>query len=239
VIATVSILLLMSIFTYFYVGREKFGKAPSEERLARIKKSPHYKDGKFQNIHQTPSLTEGYSYWEVAYDFLLKEHERKRPLDSIPSMKTNLHALSPDQNVLVWFGHSSFFIQIDGKKILADPVFSGNASPVLGSNKAFKGTDRYTVDDLPDIDYLFISHDHYDHVDHETLLQLKAKTKKVFCGLGVGAHFERWGYSNDQIFEMDWYEDEVPDVGFTLHTIPTRHFSGRAFSRDNTLWYRI
>jgi L-ascorbate metabolism protein UlaG (beta-lactamase superfamily) len=138
--------------------------------------------------------------------------------------------------VLVWFGHSSFFKQIDGKKILADPVFSGNASTVPGSNEAFKGTDRYTVDDLPDIDYLFISHDHYDHVDHETFLQLKAKAKKVFCGLGVGAHLERWGYNSDQIFEKDWYEDEELDTGFNVHTIPTRHFSGRAFSRDNTLW---
>jgi len=235
-ITTASLLFLISAFTYFYIRKEKFGKAPSEERLTRIKKSPHYKDGKFQNIHNTPGLTEGYSYWEVFYDFLIKKHERKRPVDSIPSMKTDLHALHPDQNVLVWFGHSSFFIQIDGKRILADPVFSGNASPVPGSNEAFKGTDRYTVDDLPAIDYLFISHDHYDHTDHETLLQLKSKTKKVFCGLGVGSHFERWGYNNDQIFEKDWYEEETPDAGFTVHTIPTRHFSGRAFSRDNTLW---
>lgn len=101
-------------------------------------------------------------------------------------MKTDLLNLPVNTNVLVWFGHSSYFIQIDGKRILVDPVLSGNASPIPRTAKSFKGTDIYTVSDLPDIDYLFISHDHYDHVDYETLIALKGKTKKVVCGLGVG-----------------------------------------------------
>jgi len=141
-----------------------------------------------------------------------------------------------DSNVLVWFGHSSYFIQLDGKRILVDPVFSGNASPIPGTVTAFKGTDRYKVEDLPDIDYLIISHDHYDHVDYETLIKLKNKTKKVFCGLGVGADFEDWGYNLKDIYEKDW--DETIDLGngFFVHTTPTRHFSGRGFTRNNTLW---
>ena len=138
---------------------------------------------------------------------------------------------------LVWFGHSSYLIQIDGKRILVDPVFSGNISPVpIYTNKSFKGTDRYSVEDLPYIDYLFISHDHYDHLDYETIVKLRSKTKNVICGLGVGAHFEHWGYSSDNIIEKDWNEKIELADGFVVYTTPSRHFSGRGIKANNTLW---
>ena len=214
----------------------KFGKLASGARMEMIKNSPNFRDGKFQNIHVTPQITEGYGYAEVTYQFLFKKNKRRKPLDSIPSMKTDLLHLSPDQDILVWFGHSSYFMQIDGKRILVDPVFSGDASPVPGTNKAFKGTDRYTVDDLPAIDYLFISHDHYDHVDYSNLLKLVPKTRKVICGLGVGAHLEYWGFNPDQIIEKDWNEEVKLDDGFVVYTTPARHFSGRGFSANRSLW---
>lgn len=235
-IVIVSIVILFSFTTFLYMKQAKFGKAPSGERLERIKKSPHYKNGAFQNIHTTPGLTEGYGYGEVMYDFFIRKHERKRPVDSIPSIKTDLLSLPKDKNVLVWFGHSSYFIQLNGKRILVDPVFSGNASPLPGSTKSFKGTDRYTVADLPNMDYLFLSHDHYDHVDYETLLQLKTKVNHVICGLGVGEHLELWGYDVNKILEKDWYEKIEFDSTFVLHTTPSRHFSGRKLTRNNTLW---
>lgn len=172
----------------------------------------------------------------IIYNQLFKKHPRSEPSRFIPSHKTDLLSLSEDENVLIWFGHSSYFIQLDGKKILVDPVFSGNASPIPGTLKAFTGTDIYSVDDLPEIDYLFISHDHYDHLDYQTIKQLKDKVKMVICGLGIGSHFERWGYSKDQITEQDWYDILEPDSGFTIRTLPARHFSGRGFSRKNTLW---
>jgi L-ascorbate metabolism protein UlaG (beta-lactamase superfamily) len=151
-------------------------------------------------------------------------------------VKTDLLHLPPDADVLVWFGHSSYFIQLDGKRFLVDPVFSGNASPVPGTVKSFKGTDVYAAADLPAIDYLFISHDHYDHVDHQTLVALKDKIGKVICGLGVGAHFEHWGYPAEKIIERDWNEQIDLGGGFVAHTTPARHFSGRGFARNNTLW---
>lgn len=236
VIVMLVLVLALAVLIFIYMKQEKFGKLATGERLERIKKSPNYRDGKFQNIHHTPALTEGYSLMGVTYEFFFKKNPERIPLDSIPSTKTDLLNLSVDENVLVWFGHSSYFIQIDGKKILVDPVFSGNASPVPGTNKSFKGTDRYTVDDLPPIDYLFLSHDHYDHMDYETLIKLQPKAKKVFCGLGVGAHLELWGYSTDKIFENDWNEKIEPDNGFTVYTTPARHFSGRGFSRNKSLW---
>lgn len=216
--------------------QSKFGKAPSGARLERIKQSANFKNGKFQNQRHTPALTEGYGYAGVMYEFFFKKRPGRIPANLIPSTKTDLLHLSLSEDVLVWFGHSSYFIQINGKRILVDPVFSGNASPIPGSNKAFKGTDRYTVDELPPIDYLFLSHDHYDHVDHQTLLLLKNKTKRIFCGLGVGAHLEHWGFDMNHVEEKDWNEETLLDFGMKMYTKPTRHFSGRGFTRNNTLW---
>lgn len=231
-----SLVLIIAVATYFYMKKPLFGKAAEGARLERMKKSPHFKDGIFHNLNHTPELTEGYTLTGVIYDKLFGDHPRLSPVNSIPSQKVNLLNLPIDANVLVWFGHSSYFMQLDGKRILVDPVFSGNASPIPATVTAFKGTDRYTVEDLPDIDYLFISHDHYDHVDYETLIKLKAKTKKVFCGLGVGADFEAWGYDLANIYEKDWNESIDLGNGFFVHTAPTRHFSGRGFTRNNTLW---
>jgi len=235
-VAIITLMALVSIVAFFYMRQAKFGENPSGKRLARIKNSSHYKNGAFQNIHETPAFTEGANILGVMYQMLFKKAAEQVPVGSIPSMKTNLLRLSPEEDILVWFGHSSYFLQIDGKRILVDPVFSGNASPIPGSNKAFKGTDRYTVDDLPAIDYLLISHDHYDHVDYETLAKLKAKTKKVVCGLGVGAHLEAWGYSFSDIIEKDWNESVESDEGFNIYTTTARHFSGRGLNRNNTLW---
>jgi L-ascorbate metabolism protein UlaG (beta-lactamase superfamily) len=216
--------------------QNKFGKAPFGDRLERVKTSSNFKQGKFQNISITPALAEGYSMPGIIYSQLFKKVARRFPAEAIPSIKTNLLELPIGQDVLVWFGHSSYFIQIEGKRILVDPVFSGNASPIRGTVKAFKGSDIYTVDDLPGIDYLFISHDHYDHLDYETIIKLKSKVNTVVCGLGVGSHFEHWSYEPSRIIEKDWHESVVLDNGITVFVTPARHFSGRGFSRNNTLW---
>lgn len=235
-IVLLSILILLTVVTYFYMRQPKFGKAPSGARLEHIKKSPNYRDGKFQNIRFTPMLTKGYSMLGVMRDQLFKTFPRRRPEDSIPSVKTDLLQLPADSNLLVWFGHSSYFMQLNGKRFLIDPVFSGNAAPLPGAVRAFKGSDRYTADDLPPVDYLLISHDHYDHLDYETILALRPKIRSVICGLGVGAHFEYWGFDTGNITEMDWNETVQLDSNITLHTAAARHFSGRGFTRNNTLW---
>jgi L-ascorbate metabolism protein UlaG (beta-lactamase superfamily) len=235
-IASLIIIGALVVATLLFMQQAKFGKSPSGTRLERIKRSPNFKNGKFQNISYTPTLAEGHSWSKVLYEAYIKSKPRHRPTDTIPSQKTDLLSLPDDADVLVWFGHSSYFIQIDGKRILVDPVFSGNASPIPRTAKSFKGTDIYNVADLPEIDYLFISHDHYDHVDYETLTALKDKTKKVICGLGVGSHFEYWGYDNSKIIERDWNEKVELDNGFMAFVEPARHFSGRGLSANNTLW---
>lgn len=234
----VTFLLTGLIFTstILFILQDKFGQSPSGERLERIKQSPNFKNGKFQNLNKTPQLTEGYNYCGVIYENYIKKIPRHYPSDNIPAVKTDLLNIPIHSNILVWFGHSSYYMQIDGKRILVDPVFSGNASPMPNTVKSFNGTDIYTVADLPEIDYLFISHDHYDHVDYKTLIALKSKIDKVICGLGVGAHFEHWGYESSKIYEKDWNEKVALDNGFTGFVEPARHFSGRGLSTNNTLW---
>jgi L-ascorbate metabolism protein UlaG (beta-lactamase superfamily) len=215
---------------------QQFGKAPRGKRLEQLQRSPNYKEGKFQNLHFTPTLTEGYSMTGVMYNFIFKKHPHTRPIDNIPSVKTDLKNLPITKNVLVWFGHSSYFIQLDGKRFLIDPVFSGNASPIPNSNKSFKGADIYAAEDMPEIDFLLITHDHYDHLDYPTIIKLKPKIKQIICGLGVGEHFEYWKFDSAKIMEKDWNESVVIADNITLHTAPARHFSGRGFTRNNTLW---
>lgn len=235
-ITTLSIIITLAIVAILFVRQTKFGKAPSGARLEMIKKSLNYKNGKFQNDHFTPMLTEGYSMAGATYDFLFRKFPRQKPTDTVPSIKTDLLKLPIDSNVLVWFGHSSYFIQINGKRFLIDPVFSGNAAPILNSNKSFIGTDIYTAADMPEIDYLLITHDHYDHLDYETVIALKDKIKTVICGLGVGSHFEYWGFDTSIIIEKNWNESIISDNDITIHTASARHFSGRGFTRNNTLW---
>lgn len=218
------------------IRKGTFGKAPAVDKLELISKSSHYKNGKFHNVSFTPTLVEGYSYWGLIYRQFFRKNKRRRPVDIIPSVKTDLHNHRSDEDILVWFGHSSYFMRIDGRNFLIDPVFSGNASPLKGTNKSFAGADVYNVADMPHIDFLLITHDHYDHLDHQTVVELKDKVGKVICGLGVGGHLEHWGYRSDTIVELDWYSDVVLGENIKLTAAPARHFSGRSFTRNNTLW---
>lgn len=227
-------LLVVGVTIFLYTPR--FGRKPSGDRLKKVELSPNYKDGQFQNLNHTPDLAEGVSYYKVMKDFFFGKSERNKPKGTLPSQKTDLLHLDPSENIIVWFGHSSYFIQADGKTILVDPVFSGAASPVSFTTKAFAGTDIYTVADLPQIDYLFISHDHWDHLDHETVLKLKGKVRKVITGLGTGEHFERWGYDASIVEERDWNQTIDLGNGFMVNTTPARHFSGRGLKRNTAIW---
>lgn len=230
------ILLAIAILTAIVLSRDIFGARPSGTRLELIKKSKNYRDGKFQNLNPTPSLTEGYSYPSVMYNFFFGKKDHLVPEDSIPFVKTDLKGIPKEANALIWFGHSSYWMQIEGKSILVDPVLNDHAAPFEGMNKAFKGAASYTTDDLPDIDYLVITHDHYDHLDYHTIKNLKGRVGKVVCALGVGAHFEKWGYQPSQLIEKDWGDKVILDEHITLHLTPARHFSGRSIFSNNTLW---
>lgn len=219
-----------------FLQHPQFGKAPSGARLERIKRSPHYRDGKFQNEHDTPTFAEGRTFWGELRKSLFNRYPHRSPDSPLPSVKTDLSNLPLDSTVVIWMGHSSCFIQTGGKRILIDPVFSDNVSPIPGSVQAFQGTSVYSAADMPPIDYLLITHDHYDHLDYETALALRDKTARVICGLGVGAHFDHWGYSPQQVVEKDWHDREQVDSAFFISVEPARHKSGRGLRQNNTLW---
>lgn len=235
-VIAIAVLLFLIIYANIILRHPKFGQLPTGARLEKIKQAPNYQNGAFQNQSHTPDLTEGVSYWSIIFKYFFGQPKRVTPSGKIPFTKTDLLQLDIQQDALVWFGHSSYFIQIDGKRLLVDPVFCGFASPFSFSTKAFPGTDPYTPEDMPPIDLLFISHDHWDHLDYDTVKKLQPKVKHVICGLGTGAHLEFWGYHPEQIIEKNWNEHIPLGGGFSVDTVRARHFSGRLFKRNQVLW---
>jgi L-ascorbate metabolism protein UlaG (beta-lactamase superfamily) len=173
--------------------------------------------------------------WKVLKAFKHKPVTVKPP-GTLPNLEPEFSTLSRTEPGVIWFGHSSYFIQFEGLKMLVDPVLSGRASPIPGMVKAFAGTDVIRPSALPALDYVLITHDHYDHLDYETVQQLKSKTGHWITSLGVGAHLEYWGIPADKITELDWWESTALQGGCTITATPARHFSGRGLKRAQSLW---
>ena len=235
-ITFICLILLIVMAVYAFMQRPEFGKKPSASDIDSYKTSQNYLAGQFQNISATPSLSKDANMANVLYRFFLKKVPHKKPDHILPSVKTDLKKLRPDENALVWFGHSSYFMQLDGKTFLADPVFSGSASPIPATTRSFPGSDVYAADDMPDIDILFLSHDHWDHLDYKTIIKLRPKIKQVITGLGTGNHLRSWGYDPSVILELDWWEHVYLGSGFKVYATPARHFSGRGLRRNGSLW---
>jgi L-ascorbate metabolism protein UlaG (beta-lactamase superfamily) len=217
--------------------KKSFGKLSSGARLERIQKSAHYREGSFQNFSETPMLAEGVSYPKMIVDFFSKRVNRE-PAHTLPAIKTDLNHLATMEPVIVWFGHSSYLIRIYGQNILVDPVFSERASPIqFIGKKSYPASVQYTVNEMPStIDLVIITHDHYDHLDYDTIKQLKSRVKLFYTSLGVGAHLEFWGIEKERIVEFDWWEKQVFKHGIEITATPARHFSGRLFKRNQSLW---
>lgn len=213
---------------------QALGSLPKGAALNRIKQAPNYTSNGFENLSHTPTMAEGHNFFKVMWSFMNKP-KGTVPLSELPSIQTNLNHLPDGNPAMVWFGHSSYLLKVGGKNILVDPVFSGNASPFSFMVKAFKGSNVYGVNDMPEIDILIITHDHYDHLDYHTIVALKPKVKHIICSLGVAPHLMKWGYDASKITELYWGEKTViEDIQFTA--APARHFSGRSIIRNRSLW---
>lgn len=231
------VVLLLVFIVYRLITLDVYGASPKGKRLERIQSAENFNNKEFQNQSFTPQLAEGYSMPKVMYNFLFgKKDPLLKPLKAVPTVITNLKSLPKDQNLYIWLGHSSYYLQIDGISILIDPVLSSYGSPFKFFNKAFEGSDIYKPEDMPNIDYLLITHDHYDHLDYPTIKSIQNKVKKVIVPLGVGAHFEKWGYSEDQLLEENWGATLDFSNQIKITYTPARHFSGRKWNRNNTLW---
>lgn len=223
----------LAIATYLFLQSAVFGGSPNETQVKRIEASPNYKDGSFQNLSPTTVSLPESSFFKVLQEFIFNKEETE-PKQPIEVVKTDLKNLKSDEPLIIWFGHSSYLMLIDGKTILVDPVFN-RASPIPLFGKPFKFSYDYGAADFPEIDILIITHDHYDHLDYQTIKKLIPKTKNFIVPLGVEAHLIHWGANTEAIKSLDWH-DETQLLDFKITATPARHFSGRRFTRGNTLW---
>ncbi|MEU5000035.1 MBL fold metallo-hydrolase [Streptomyces sp. NPDC021622] len=217
-----------------------FGADPAGERLARIHRSPNFADGSFQNPVGAQSRPSGSTAVEFAKVYFRKEERlRRSPTGTVPVHATTLADLSkpPASGLrLTWMGHSSVLAEIDGRRVLFDPVWGERCSPFSWVGPKRLHPVPVPLAALGPVDAVVISHDHYDHLDMPTIKAL-AGTDTVFAvPLGVGAHMERWGVPADRLRELDWH-DSTKVAGLTLTATPARHFCGRGLrNQQHTLW---
>lgn len=233
------ILLIVLLTLVFMYTSPQFGGSPTKEQKLAYAQTGHYEDGKFINQIASP-MDVGFKDIPSLLYKQLKGDPNRQPSKKIEVQKIDSLEIEqkPDSITrLVWFGHSAFLLEIAGKNILIDPMFGDVPAPHpwLGKSRYSNGL-PIEIEQLPQIDAIIMSHDHYDHLDYGSILRLKAKTKEFYMPLGVGAHFRKWGVPDERIHELDWWDDvKLDSLRFTC--APARHFSGRGFSdRAATLW---
>lgn len=232
VIALLILLILLILHYYPPLG----GKS-SKESQRRIHESVNYVDGKFRN--QIPTSMD-YNLKDTGKALIdtIKGQPEGRPKGSLLVEPFDAKAfLNNPEDQVIWFGHSTLLLKVTGALVLLDPVFAKYASPV-----PYVGPKRYSdrlsaqIEDLPELDVVVISHDHYDHLDYDSIRKLKGKVTQFIVPLGVAGHLTKWGVDSDRIKELDWWE-EVSAQGLTFVSTPARHFSGRGgSSAGSTLW---
>ena len=240
------IILLFAVAGLVILSHPAFGLW-RHHSLERIQASPNYYDGMFQNQEPTLQFTgdsngpdDKHRRWKMIKRFMADKDSVRIPTEPIEAVKTDLRALPTDEDWIVWFGHSSYLFCLNGLHFLVDPILQPEwpSSVML---KSFPGTDIYRPNDLPEIDVLIVTHEHWDHMDYATLRDIRMKVKYVVCPLGIADYLRYWGYSNEQIAEMDWAESLCRQTAIrdtiTITCLPSRHFSNRLLGKRNqTLW---
>jgi L-ascorbate metabolism protein UlaG (beta-lactamase superfamily) len=202
-------------------------------RAERVERSPQFSGGKFHN--SVPSTQVAVASLPRVLASSLTDRDRRRPHQPIP-LVTPTTGSDPDGLYVTWYGHSSALIEIEDRRVLVDPVWSERCSPSRLAGPKRMHEPPVALRDLPPLDAVLISHDHYDHLDMESIQNLVDLQAAPFLApLGVGAHLEKWGVPATRIIELDWTE-RVSVAGLEFICAAARHFSGRGFSRDETLW---
>lgn len=232
-------LISIAVVAGLFVGcASSFGARAKGASLRNIETSNNYKNGKFVNLEETTVMNKDASIVSNTRDWLNGSD------DSVPTFLILSEKFDKDNFIksnngvgVTWFGHSTVLLNINGFVVLIDPMFSKNSSPVHFGVKAFQYINTASIADLPDIEIVLISHDHYDHLDMDSIKKLKGKVKTFVVPLGVGSHLKHWGISEKQIVELDWWQNYSADGNIRLTSTPARHFSGRRmFNRNTTLW---
>ncbi len=222
-----------------------FGARVTGARLERMLASPRYVDGTFRNtavveattLLPPPAQRQG-SAMAAMGEFFFGGARRTppRPLPAEDPRATWQRRAETGLRA-TWLGHSTVLLEIDGVRVLTDPVWGERASPV-----GFAGPRRFQpvpvpIAELPPLDAVIVSHDHYDHLDHPSIVELARRDVPFYTSLGVGAHLEAWGVRPERITELDWWDEvRLPGTGLHITAAPSRHFSGRGLRRNATLW---
>ncbi|OCA82090.1 MBL fold metallo-hydrolase [Pseudobacillus wudalianchiensis] len=230
------VVILFTLVFLFIKIHPVFGGNLSKEQKEEYSRLENYVNGKFINQIPTKMNMRVSDYLSMMRDNMAGRTERN-PAGPIPVSEMDWKKVNSEEDSLTWFGHSAFLLSINHKKILVDPMLGPVASPV-----SFAGSKRYSqnildiIDELPSIDAVLITHDHYDHLDYPSIVKLKSKVKHFFVSLGVHTHLIRWGVEEKKITKLNWW-DEIQFQGLTIAFTPSKHFSGRGiFNRDATLW---
>ena len=224
------------LFTNFYPN---FGGDVSKARLALYEKCIQFNNGRFHNKNPVPSDRSFFETLQIAYKFFFTEVPNGRPKGDLKPCKIDSADVAKYAGParLFWYGHSSFLLQVSGKTILIDPMFGKVAAPhpLFGSNR-FNKEFPLGIEQLPQIDAVIFSHDHYDHLDYHSVINIKDRTDQFFVPLGVGAHLEAWKVPSNKITELDWWQETWFD-DLKLVCTPAQHFSGRKLTNSqSTLW---
>jgi L-ascorbate metabolism protein UlaG (beta-lactamase superfamily) len=212
------------------------GETPSAEEEARYARLPYYRDGRFQSPEPLPHYPEratgrGPSGW-IRFA-LPNPNAPETPLPQVMLDRSSFPA-TPAEFAAYWLGHSSLIIELEGKRLAVDPVF-GNAAPLPGIVRRFVDA-PLARDELPPLDYVLITHDHYDHLEYATMRALRNADVRFVVPLGVGAHLRKWGIAAERIHELGWGETYRADE-LTIASERTIHYSGRTLdTRNKSLW---
>lgn len=218
--------------------RKQFGGRITKAHIEKYSQSRHWDGKKFVNLQETTMDINIQKLPKLLYkQFCEKENrEPKEKLPIIPFDKDEFLGQS-EGGKFIWYGHSVVLMRMNDRTILIDPMLGGNAAPVspFAINRFSKDT-LDLINDFPEIDLLLLTHDHYDHLDYDSIQLLKSKTKKYFVALGVARHLVKWGIPEEDIIEFNWWDDmNFGDIKITF--TPTRHFSGRGLTdRAKSLW---
>lgn len=217
---------------------ENFGGAPSPERRERAQRSPHFQDGKFQNLEPTGLMSLASSL-PVTWHYFFGDEMRVPvcPMPMVTDAAARLEQPAESGLRITWLGHSTTVIELDGAVVLTDAMFSLLASP-----SSLAGPRRFhppplALEALPRLDAVLVSHEHYDHLDRASVEALARRGVAFYVPLGVGAHLDAWGVAKGQIHELDWWEEAVLPNGVKLVSTPARHFNGRGLPwRPGASW---
>jgi L-ascorbate metabolism protein UlaG (beta-lactamase superfamily) len=239
IIALIIIAFLIVTFFAFTNFYPSFGGDVSKQQKLIYQESEQFKNGKFNNTNPVPKDLSFSETAQLAYTFFTTTVPNGRPKADLKANKidsTNIADYQGDAR-MIWFGHSSFLLQIDGKTILIDPMFGKVAAPLplLGGNR-FNEEFPLEIEKLPNIDAVIFSHDHYDHLDYESVLKIKDKTNHFYVPLGISTHLKTWDIPANKITELDWWQGTQLE-GLKLVCTPAQHFSGRKLNNSqSTLW---